>query len=166
MYVKLFSKMLYSSVWLEDDQTLRVFLTLLLKSDETGFAQFSTVENLAALARVDPIKTGQAVTILESPDSGDGSGENEGRRIERTQGGWLILNYEYYRGLATAEKERERNREKQRRFREKQRLLRQQSNGHGDARNGDSNPSNRYDTATVTPSEAEAEAEAEAEGES
>lgn len=119
MYNKLFTKILDSSIWLESDTTRIVWLTLLAAMDEDGFAQFASVANLAHRARVPLDACLEAVKCLESPDIDSGDKDNDGRRIERVEGGWMVLNAEKYRLMVTRVVARERTRERVRKFREK-----------------------------------------------
>ena len=146
MYNKLFTKILDSSIWLESDSTRIVWLTLLSAMDEDGFAQFASVANLAHRARVAPEACAEAVKCLENPDANSADPDHEGRRIERVNGGWIILNAEKYRLMVTRVIAREQTRERVRRFRAKTR----------NAIVTDSNDK-------VTPSEAYTETETEAE---
>jgi hypothetical protein len=118
VYNKLFTKILDSSIWLESDSTRLVWITLIAAMDGDGFAGFSTLENLALRARVDPDSAAAAVAVLEAPDPHTGAEqEHEGRRIQRVPGGWLILNAAKYRELVSREVERQRTRERVARFR-------------------------------------------------
>ncbi len=110
MYNRLFTKILDSSIWLEPDSTRIIWITFLASMNEDGYAHFSALENLAARARVSMTKAQRAVEILESPDSNSENTSNEGRRIERVPGGWVILNAAYYREKFTREIEREQTR--------------------------------------------------------
>lgn len=101
MYNKLFTKILDSSIWLEQSPTRIVWMTLIAAMDESGFAQFASVANLAHRARVTLDEGNAAVTVLESPDVNSADPEHEGRRIERVPGGWMVLNAEKYRDLVT-----------------------------------------------------------------
>ena len=118
MYNKLFSKILDSSIWLEDDSTRLVWLTFLAVMDQDGFAQFASVANLAHRARVPLVDAQKAVARLEGPDSDSSDPDNEGRRIERMAGGWMVLNAEKYRELVTREVARARTRDRVRKHRE------------------------------------------------
>ena len=117
MYNKLFTKILDSSIWLQDDQTIRVWITLLASMDEDGFAPFASPMNLAVRARVSLEDTTRIVAYLEAPDEFSGNPEHEGRRIERSPGGWFVLNAGYYRKIATRIQAREKSAERMRRFR-------------------------------------------------
>lgn len=110
MYNRLFTKILDSSIWLEPDSTRIIWITFLASMNEDGFAHFSALENLASRARVSMAKAERAVEILEAPDANSENVANEGRRIERVPGGWIILNAAYYREKFTREIEREQTR--------------------------------------------------------
>jgi hypothetical protein len=146
VYNKLFVKILDSSIWLEDMPTRLVWLTLLAAMDRDGFCRFAAVENLAHRARVPIDDTKRAVTVLEAPDTNSSNPANDGRRIERVQGGWIVLNADDHRRLATAELQREQTKERVQRFRERRR-----------------NAPVTHHNENATPSEAYAEADTEAE---
>lgn len=112
MYNKLFTKILDSSIWLEDDATRIVWFTFLAAMDQDGFAQFASVKNLAHRARVSLDACEKALGVLEGPDSDSADPDHEGRRIERVDGGWMILNAAKYRDLVTREVARARTRER------------------------------------------------------
>lgn len=121
VYNKLFTKILDSSIWMESDGTRLVWLTMLAAMDQDGFCPFASVANLAHRARVTLQAATHAVNVLEKPDRNSADPDNDGRRIERTQGGWIVLNARKYGVMVTAEQIRETNRERQRRFRERKR---------------------------------------------
>jgi hypothetical protein len=113
-YTKLFSSITRSSVWLEDDQTLRVWVTMLALADRNGFVGAS-VGGLAATARVDRRKTEEALAKFLAPDPDSRSKDNDGRRIEVADRGWILLNYDRFRDMRDEEarKEYERNRKRE-----------------------------------------------------
>lgn len=76
-------------------------MTFIAVMDEKGFAPFAAVGNVANRARVTIDEARTALTILESPDTESSDPENEGRRLERVPGGWLVLNAEKHRDLVT-----------------------------------------------------------------
>ena len=119
MYVKLFAKILDSSIWLEPNPTRIVWITLLAAMDQDGFAQFASPGNVAARALVSREEAEAALKTLESPDPNSSDPENEGSRIERVPGGWVIRNAHKYRELGSRERQREGNRERALRFRER-----------------------------------------------
>lgn len=149
MYNKLFTKILDSSIWLEDDATRIVWLTMIAVMDEEGFCQFASIPNVAHRARVSLADAERAIACLESPDDHSSDPDHEGRRIERVPGGWMVLNAIKYRKMVTRAVIREQTRERVTRFRDKKRS----GNADSATRNAESAKSN----ASVTPSEAIAE---------
>jgi hypothetical protein len=119
MYNKIFTKILDSSVWLEPTSTRIVWITFIAAMDETGFCPFAAVGNVAARARVTEEEAKKAIKALEGPDPESSDQDNEGRRLERVPGGWLVLNAPKYRALVTKVNIQEKVRERVRRFREK-----------------------------------------------
>ena len=119
MYNKLFTKILDSSIWLESLPTRIVWLTLIATMDETGFCQFAAVGNLASRARVTLEQARKAIDCLEGPDAESGDPANDGRRIERVPGGWMVLNAEKHREMVTRAVVQEQTRLRVKRFRER-----------------------------------------------
>lgn len=119
MYNKLFSKIVTSSIWMEPTPTRLAWITFLAVMDDDGFAPFASISNLAHTARLSLDEAKQAVTVLESPDADSGDPDNEGRRIERVPGGWIVLNAGKYRDLVTRQVAKEKTRERVARFRAK-----------------------------------------------
>jgi len=120
MYNRLFTKILDSSIWLESDTTRIVWITLLASMDEDGYCAFSSLPNLARRANVTNDETERAVAILESPDKLNDDDEFKGRRIERVEGGWIVLKAPYYRSLLSNEIRREKTRIRVANWRERQ----------------------------------------------
>ena len=112
MYNKLFSKIITSSIWLEPDPTRIIWITLLATMDQDGIATYASIANLAHTARIELEAAKEAIAGLEGPDEDSGDKDNEGRRIERIPGGWLVLNAEKYRRLVSREVVREQTRER------------------------------------------------------
>lgn len=121
MYNKLFTKILDSSVWLESDTTRLIWFTFLAAMDEDGMCAFASIRNLAHRARVAEDDAQTAVERLEAPDLDSSDPENEGRRVERVPGGWLVLNAAKYRELVTREVVKEKTRLRVAAHREKKR---------------------------------------------
>lgn len=118
MYNKIFTKILDSSIWLEDMPTRIVWMTFLASMDEDGFACFASIKNLAHRSRVPEDLTEKAVNILESADPDSSDTDNEGRRVERVPGGWMILNATKYRDLVTRIESKEKTRQRVAKYRE------------------------------------------------
>ena len=109
MYNKLFTSILDSSIWLEPTHIRIVWITLLAAMDKHGYAAFSTVENLAKRAIVTPAQAAAAVQVLTSPDARAPGQVNDGRRIERVDGGFIILNSQKYRDIHDKELQKDAN---------------------------------------------------------
>lgn len=122
MYNKLFGKIVDSSIWLETTPTRIVWLTFIAVMDEVGFVQFAAVGNVANRARVTLEEAQDAIACLEAPDAESGDPANEGRRIERVPGGWMVLNAEKHREMVTRAIIKDQTRERVRRHREKKRI--------------------------------------------
>src|SRR5689334_7182485 len=92
---------------------------MLASMDQDGFCQFASAANLAHRAIVSLEATESALKVLESPDPHSSDPENEGRRIERVNGGWMVLNSSKYREMVTAAESRRKNLERVQRHRKK-----------------------------------------------
>jgi hypothetical protein len=116
-YTPLFGKIVDSSLWDEDDVVVKVFLTMLAKKDMDDVVRASAY-NIARWARKTEAKVLRALEVLSSPDKRRLEPQaNEGRRIEKVEGGWLILNGAYYRKLMQEANRREYQRKKQAEYR-------------------------------------------------
>lgn len=119
MYNKLFTKILDSSIWLETNPTRIVWITMIAAMDEQGFVSMASIHNLARRANVSLAEAEDAIRVLESPDTIQPNQEHEGRRLERVEGGWMVLNSEKYRSMVTRAESLHRNRERVAKFRAK-----------------------------------------------
>ena len=118
MYVKLFTSILTSSVWSEDNATRIVWITMLALSDKDGDVR-SSPSGLARLANVSVEECQKALAKFEAPDPEDPTLEKDGRRIEEREGGWFIYKYAHYRALQDAEARKASWRESSRKHRQK-----------------------------------------------
>ena len=102
-WTPLFSKIVDSSLWLEEDFVVKVFLTMLSKKDADQVVRMNAFELGRRCWPLDPkaeVKVLTAFKILSSPDTKRiEPQEFEGRRIERVDGGWLVLNGQYYEDM-------------------------------------------------------------------
>lgn len=121
-YTKLFSSIIHSTIWREPDHVRIVWVTMLAMTDQYGVVECS-VPGLADAARVNLQQCIEAIERLSAPDPYSRCPDYDGRRIEKIDGGFQILNYEYYRRKASEEEKREKNAEKQRRWRARQKAL-------------------------------------------
>lgn len=95
-YTKLFSSIVTSSVWCQDNSTLRVWIAMLAMKDTKGEVEGS-IPGFANLARVTQDEMRKAIEILSSPDPDSRTQDCEGRRIEIIPGGWRVINHDLYR---------------------------------------------------------------------
>lgn len=100
-FVKVYDSILDSSIWLEPDHVLRLFLTMLLQADPRGMVEASPA-GLARRANLDRERFDDALAKLEGPDPDSKTPDNEGRRVKRVPGGWFIYNYRMYRERGTS----------------------------------------------------------------
>lgn len=90
-FTKLQRSIITSSIWLEAAETRLVWITLLAICDRDGIARVSD-KMLAHTARVTDKGCEAAIKTLMAPDS-DSRDRGDGRRIERVEGGFYIVNY-------------------------------------------------------------------------
>ena len=118
-YTKLFSDIILSTVWREKDPTRLIWITMLALRNRNHVVE-SSIPGLAdAVLRVSLEDCQEALRVLSSPDPWSRTKEFDGRRIEETDGGWLILNGEKFRRRMSEEERREKNALYQQRFRER-----------------------------------------------
>lgn len=164
-YTKLASSILTSTIWVEDTDTRIVWFTLLALANKDGEVEGS-IPGLASIARVPVEACRAAMAKFLAPDADSRTKDDEGRRVELIDGGWLLLNYTKYRERASDDDRRQQAAQRQQRVRARQ------------ARNAPENAIVTPPSRSVTQSHAEsrsvtlksrqipqAEAEAEAEAE-
>lgn len=115
-YTKLFASIITSTIWIANDQTRIVWITMMALADKNGEVQGS-VPGLARIAGVSMEACELALKAFLSPDEHSRTKTDEGRRIEEIDGGWHLLNHEKYRKMASKEDAVEKNAERQRRHR-------------------------------------------------
>ena len=131
VFVKLFSGLLYSTVWREDLHVKVVWITLLALCDAKGRVAAS-VPGLAAISAVTVDQCRDALERLKAPDPDSRTKEWEGRRIADIDGGWQVLNYLKYRDMRDEDKRKEQTKEATRRWREKGKKITKDYTDHGD----------------------------------
>ena len=117
-YTKLFGSILDSSVWREPLVTRIVWVTMLAMADRDGVVEAS-VDGIADRAKVELGAAEEALRCFLAPDPRSKNPDNDGRRVERTQDGYRLLNYDFYRQKMSAEEMRAKNADRQRRYRER-----------------------------------------------
>lgn len=103
----LWSMVVTSSLWGESKEVRILFVTMLALKDANGMVT-STISGLKRMANLETVEEcAEAMKILESPDTrSDHVQEFDGRRVERVEGGWLILNHVKYRDMMQAVKKK------------------------------------------------------------
>ncbi len=98
-YAVIFSKIVDSSLWDEDDLVVKVFLTMLAKKDKDQVVR-GNAYMIGRWARKTEKEVLEALKVLSSPDKGRlEPQEFDGRRIEKVSDGWKILRGQYYQDL-------------------------------------------------------------------
>jgi len=125
-FTKLYSGIINSSIWEEDTATRIVWITFLAMADVDGNV-IGDPRRLMTSANVSKCQYESAIEKLQSPDMYSKTPDKEGRRIERIQGGWHLINYDKYRRNRDLEKRREQNRiaKRNQRERDKKEMLKQ-----------------------------------------
>jgi hypothetical protein len=109
-FTKLDSGIVNSSIWSEPAATRVLWITMLAMSDDTGFVATSA-PGLIRAANITKEDFVVGIKSLESEDEHSRTIEYGGRRIDRVEGGWIILNYMKYREKEDKDKHREYMRE-------------------------------------------------------
>ncbi len=117
-WAPLFSKIVESSLWSEDDLVVKVFITMLAKKDSDHCVRASAYM-IGTWARKTEKEVLGALKVLSSPDRKRLEPQpHEGRRIKKVDGGWLILNGQVYEDLMREVNRRVYKAKKQREYRE------------------------------------------------
>lgn len=117
-FTKLFAGLTESTVWVEPYPTRVLWVSMLSWADQWGRVHGS-VPGIARRAGINLDECEAALASFMAPDRFSRTPDHDGRRIEKIDGGWRLLNYEKYRAIRHEEDRREQNREAQRRHREK-----------------------------------------------
>jgi hypothetical protein len=120
-FTKLFSSILLSSIWMEDQDTRLVWITLLALANRKGVVEASG-PGIANAARVSIEACDAALKKFQEPDEDSRSEQFEGRRIQRVEGGWLLLNYARYRATLSESDRTDYQRIKQAEYRAKKKV--------------------------------------------
>ena len=118
MYVKLFSDLLASSIWCEDNETRLVWITLLVMADEDGVVR-ARAPGIAGMANVPRDAVDKALGKFLDPDPDSRTEDHEGRRIKAIDEGFLVLNYAKYRAIARNIDRRSAGKARQQTYRER-----------------------------------------------
>ena len=148
-YTKLFGSIVTSTIWTEDADTCKVWVTMLATADKHGEVMAS-IPGLAQISALPLESVESAIAKFLSPDKYSRTKDDEGRRIEEIDGGWLLLNHGKYRAMASKDEALNANAVRQARFREKKKR---------NAKVTDSNTKVTSGNGAVTPERDIAEAE-------
>lgn len=115
----LWSKLVDSSIWSEPDAVRIVFITMLAKKDSDHIVR-GTAFNISRWSNKSEAEVLAALKILSEPDKRRIEPQPfEGRRIEKVEDGWLMLNGEEYRKKVSEEMRKARLRKAQTTYRAK-----------------------------------------------
>ena len=117
-YTKLFATILDSTIWMEPNEVRILWITMLAMCDRSGEVAAS-VPGLAARARITLEQCQDALNRLMTPDPFSRTPDHEGRRIEKIDGGWRLLNHAKYRHKMSQDERREYMKMKMREYRSK-----------------------------------------------
>jgi hypothetical protein len=95
-FTKLDQGIIQSSIMLEDSDTFKAWIVFLAACGSDGIARVSPVY-ISSICHFSIEKTLEIINKLESPDPLSRSINDEGKRIERIDGGFRIINYLKYR---------------------------------------------------------------------
>lgn len=119
-YAKMFSNILDSTVWCEDNPTRILWITLLAMADQHGVIS-CTIPGLANRAKISLDECKAALAKFMEPDEYSWSKEEGGRRIREVEGGWFLINHAKYKEMLSKEDRRQQNAVNQRNFRARNR---------------------------------------------
>lgn len=109
-YTKLFSSLTASTIVSEPLATRWLWVTMLAMADARG-AVYAAIPGLARIANITLPETEEALRCFLAPDAYSRTQDNDGRRIERIDGGWRLLNHGKYSAIRSAEERRDYMRE-------------------------------------------------------
>lgn len=128
-WAPLWSGCVDSSLWDEPDFVVKVFLTMMALKDADHIVRL-TAYQIGRNARKTEPEVLEALRILSSPDTRRlEKQEFEGRRIQKVEDGWLILNGQKYRDMVSEERRKAKNRRAQAAWRERQKAKKEGGGG-------------------------------------
>ena len=102
-WIKLFGQIITSSIWEEPLHVRVTWFMFMAQCGMDGIAYISEA-SVARTANITQEQAEEALRTLQSPDPKSRSAKWDGRRIEKCDGGFRVLNYFEYRGINTPEK--------------------------------------------------------------
>ncbi len=105
-YTKLWSQILDSTVW-QSSNDFRVFwITILAKKDKDHVVR-SSIPKLALDCHITNEECQLFLEKLMAPDKFSTTPDHGGRRLQKVDGGWLVLNGQKYQDLLREEQRKE-----------------------------------------------------------
>jgi len=99
-FTKLDSGIVLSSIWAQPEYIRVVWTTILALKNQNGFiaTSYSGLQRTCNLLDdIEGKKFANSIAYLEGPDPDSRTKEFDGRRIQRIEGGWIVLNHQKYR---------------------------------------------------------------------
>lgn len=115
-FVVIDAEILSSSIWSESATTKLVWLTLLILCDTDGYVG-AALPGIAHAAGVTREECEEALAILQQPDPDSRTQSHDGRRLERVERGWLVLNFREHLDRLSRERAKSRDRVRKHRAR-------------------------------------------------
>lgn len=92
---------------------------MLALADKNGEVQAS-IPGLARIAGVPVLDCEEAIGKFLAPDPYSRTPDDEGRRIEKIDGGWALINHAKYRDMASREESKDAHAKRQKRYRDRE----------------------------------------------
>jgi hypothetical protein len=96
LFSKVEDRILDSTLWEEPPEARLVFLGMLFASDLDGNLPIRTESALARRLNLTPEFLEKGLAICMAPDPRSGNPDHEGRRVIRTEDGWLVVSKAKY----------------------------------------------------------------------
>lgn len=121
-WAPIWSGIVDSSLWEEDGDVVKVFMTLLATKDSDHISRLDPYR-IAKKCHIDELEVLEILKLLASPDTRRKTPQEfEGRRIKAVEDGWLVLNGLKYRSMVQVEMKKNRDRKAQAAWRARQKL--------------------------------------------
>lgn len=121
-YCKLSADVVYSSLWEQDGDTCKLWITMLALKDKNGVIS----QNITGIKRITGVsleKCEEAIRFFCSPDPKSSSPDMEGRRLEvLPEGGWRVVNHEKYQQIGWSDDKKRFERDRKAKYRENKRM--------------------------------------------
>lgn len=118
-WTPVFGSIVDSSIWDESDLVVKVFVTMLAKRGADNVV-YGSAYQIGTWARKTEKEALEALKVLSSPDTKRLEPQKfEGRRIEKVEGGWLILNGQHYQEVMQSMKRKNYKAVKEREYRKR-----------------------------------------------